>query len=87
MAKINDTPTAVLAPTEASPLLGDGLIGGETTDYSGQEANGAAAEQNAEDELERLGNPEMAKKLHLIVPAIGIGVSSNLGSHNIYDRS
>lgn len=73
MTTANDTPTAVLAPTEASPLLGDGHIADQTPNYSGREAE-ANGPQNDQDEPERMGNPEVAKKMHLIVPAIGIGV-------------
>ncbi|OAQ70375.1 major facilitator superfamily transporter [Pochonia chlamydosporia 170] len=73
MTTANDTPTAVLAPTEASPLLGDGHIADQTPNYSGREAE-ANGPQNDQDEPERMGNPEVAKKMHLIVPAIGIGL-------------
>jgi hypothetical protein len=68
-----DAPAADLAPTEASPLL----IPDRASGYS-RRADEPNAEEPVGDESERLGNPEMAKKMHLIFPAVGIGVLNPL---------
>lgn len=54
--------SAVVAPTEVSPLLGDRPGCVEDTE------NGRPRET---DDPER---PPMAKKMHLLIPAVGIGV-------------
>ncbi|KAK2594116.1 hypothetical protein QQS21_008171 [Conoideocrella luteorostrata] len=66
---------AVLAPTEASPLLGDGHSS-QNPSYSGQITEDTVERDTTtcQHEPERLGNPEVAKKMHVIFPAIGIGL-------------
>lgn len=74
-------------PTEASPLLGglDGANAGPTVAFNGTIAgsstpgSGGPTAVGADDEGEaveevREGIPEMAKRLHILLPAIGIGV-------------
>lgn len=75
-------------PTETSPLLrtsdseaanvnGNGNGNGNGTVDTGSQLNGAAAATAATDADEnRDGNPEMAKKMHFLLPAVGIGVGS-----------
>lgn len=69
-------PAAFPAPTESSPLLaerrqrGRDEAGRHVDD--GEEANGPAGD------APRDGNPEMASKMHLFIPAVGIGVSLSL---------
>lgn len=72
--------------TEASPLLrpdrsneadGNGTLAGHSTPASSDTAVGAGEggrEPNDGDEVTREGLPEMAKRLHILLPAIGIGI-------------
>lgn len=56
-------------PTETSPLLGQGQENGTTTHHDPETVNGAvpAGEATAEEAV-------VAQKMHLLLPAIGIGV-------------
>lgn len=62
-------PNGASAPSETSPLL-------RSTDPEPVNGNGNGAIQSggAGRADKRDGNPEMAKKMHLLLPAIGIGV-------------
>ncbi|KAI8314515.1 Vacuolar membrane amino acid uptake transporter fnx2 [Colletotrichum sp. SAR11_59] len=62
-------PNGASAPTETSPLL-------RSTDPEPVNGNGNGAIQDgsAGRDDKRDGNPEMAKKMHLLLPAIGIGI-------------
>ncbi|KAI8222857.1 Vacuolar membrane amino acid uptake transporter fnx2, partial [Colletotrichum sp. SAR 10_86] len=62
-------PNGASAPTETSPLL-------RSTDPESVNGNGNGAIQNggAGRDDKRDGKPEMAKKMHLLLPAIGIGI-------------
>jgi hypothetical protein len=63
------------APTETTPLLNDQL---KVPDVSVTAVNGESSgdeRQNVEEADSREGLPEVAARMHLILPAIGIGVS------------
>ncbi|POR34043.1 Vacuolar membrane amino acid uptake transporter fnx2 [Tolypocladium paradoxum] len=64
-------PAAFPAPTESSPLLAEQRP--RDPDEAGRHVGGAEANGSAGD-APRDGNPEMAKKMHLFVPAVGIGL-------------
>lgn len=70
--------------TETSPLLrpdrpdeAGGSTGTSTSDSSDTAVEGSCEplpEQNGGDAVTREGIPEMAKRLHILLPAIGIGI-------------
>ncbi|KAK1640567.1 major facilitator superfamily transporter [Colletotrichum phormii] len=64
-------------PTETSPLLrnsdADAANGNGTIDNGGQQ-NGATSAAAPDADENRDGNPEMAKKMHFLLPAVGIGI-------------
>ncbi|KAK2050404.1 major facilitator superfamily transporter [Colletotrichum somersetense] len=63
------------APTETSPLLRnpDSEVVNDNGTLENGSANGVpAVAQDANDN--RDGNPEMAKKMHILLPAVGIGI-------------
>lgn len=63
-------------PTETSPLLRsqDVADNRDPGDDNGSTANAANGGASGEADV-REGNPEMIKKMHLLLPAVGIGVS------------
>ena len=66
------------SPSETSPLLGGGDRSKATLDPSaanGSDVENAAAANADEAVVSREGLPEVAAKMHVLVPAIGIGVS------------
>jgi len=72
--------TVIPAPTETSPLLGHGHLpngNGDAVDNDGQVEAGDGANGPPQDPP-RDGNPAMAKKMHLFLPAVGIGVGTFL---------
>ena len=66
----DDEPVA--AATETSPLLGEAARPEPAPSTSGGAENGAA---EPDDGARREGMPEVAVKMHLLIPAVGIGVS------------
>lgn len=73
MASVQDAPPAASGVSETSPLLADpDLL--HDTDANGNVENGQPAEADG-DNAPQDGNPEMLKKMHLLIPAVGIGVS------------
>lgn len=73
MASVQDAPPAASGISETSPLLVDpDLL--HDTDANGNVENGQPAEANGGNAPQE-GNPEMLKKMHLFIPAVGIGVS------------
>ncbi|WYZ40553.1 hypothetical protein EsH8_IV_000894 [Colletotrichum jinshuiense] len=60
------SPSSAPAPTETSPLL-------RNSDSEVANGNGTAAAAAAASDS-RDGNPEMAKRMHLLLPAVGIGI-------------
>ncbi|KAK1497353.1 major facilitator superfamily transporter [Colletotrichum cuscutae] len=67
-------------PTETSPLLrnsdseaGNGN-GNGTVNTGGQQNGATAAAADTDAGENRDGNPEMAKKMHFLLPAVGIGI-------------
>ncbi|GJN68833.1 hypothetical protein PLIIFM63780_000981 [Purpureocillium lilacinum] len=68
--------TVIPTPTETSPLLGHGHLpngNGDAVDNDGQVEAGDGANGPPKDPP-RDGNPAMAKKMHLFLPAVGIGL-------------
>ncbi|KXH40001.1 major facilitator superfamily transporter [Colletotrichum nymphaeae SA-01] len=69
-------------PTETSPLLrnsGSEAANGNgngTVDTGDQQNGTTAAAADTDTDENRDGNPEMAKKMHFLLPAVGIGVGS-----------
>lgn len=66
---------------ERAIVDGDGTLAGSSTPGSSATAVGADEESreplpagNGADEVTREGIPEMAKRLHILLPAIGIGI-------------
>ena len=77
------TETGVLGTgaTESSPLLGEtSSPDAQGTGGLGDLPSEVADDVNDGGVAERTGNPAMAAKMHLILPAVGIGVSSRAAS-------
>lgn len=72
MAPREGLPVQAVGPTEASPLLGDENAAARIGSV-GDAENGHATPTHAQPEE---GNPAMAAKMHLLIPAVGIGVSA-----------
>ncbi|KAL0931824.1 major facilitator superfamily transporter [Colletotrichum truncatum] len=65
---MSGSPSGAPAPTETSPLL-------RAADSEAVHGSGAVQpEHGADRDGKRDGNPEMAKKMYMLLPAIGIGV-------------
>lgn len=65
------SPSGAPAPTETSPLLRSS----DAEPANGGVIESARQNDDAARDDKRDGNPEMAKKMHVLLPAIGIGVS------------
>ncbi|KAI3537808.1 major facilitator superfamily transporter [Colletotrichum filicis] len=67
-------------PTETSPLLRNSDSeaangnGNGTVNTGGQQNGATAADADTDAGKNRDGNPEMAKKMHFLLPAVGIGI-------------
>ncbi|KAK1703807.1 major facilitator superfamily transporter [Colletotrichum lupini] len=67
-------------PTETSPLLRNSDSeaangsGNGTVNTGGQQNGATAAAADTDADENRDGNPEMAKKMHFLLPAVGIGI-------------
>ena len=66
---------AVAPATETSPLLGEATRPEAAPSTSEEAENGAAG---PDDGVRREGMPEIAAKMHYLIPAVGIGVSCML---------
>lgn len=79
MASIQDAPPVASGIGETTPLLADpevvherdvnGSEGGHVENGQPVDADGVAVPGPKD------GNPELAKKMHILIPVIGIGVS------------
>ncbi|KAI9166833.1 multidrug resistance [Paramyrothecium foliicola] len=70
MASGRELPVEGLGATEASPLLGDDNAAARIRS-NGDAENGESTQDGPRDEGP---NPDMAKKMHLLIPAVGIGL-------------
>lgn len=81
-AKMTGSVNGTSVPTETSPLLrnsGSEAANGNgngTVDTGDQQNGATAAAADTDTDENRDGNPEMAKKMHFLLPAVGIGVGS-----------
>jgi hypothetical protein len=69
-----DGPLAAAPPTERTPLLSEPIPRNDECD----------AENGTSGEVERLQKHPMADKMHILLPAVGVGVHNRLIQHAVY---